>query len=88
MNKCKNTGPHQNWNEEPLSRHAISYIHSSFFYHIEYSNYVIFIYYTAYVSVDMSFDLLQVFHVELGNLHRTSNRNLYLIPEGRLLQFC
>ena len=30
------------------------------------------------------FGLLPVFHVELGSLHRTSNRLPYLIHDGRL----
>ena len=35
---------------------------------------------------DISFGLLQVF-VELGILHRTSNRVVYLIYSGRLFWF-
>ena len=34
---------------------------------------------TNEISADMSFGLVQVFHIELGNLHGSSNWNLYLI---------
>ena len=42
-------------------------------YYLEYSDYYYLYCYTHNVSVDMSFGLLQVFHVELGSQHRTSN---------------
>ena len=39
------------------------------------------------VSVDMSSGLLQVFFVELGNLHGTSNYVLNLIHVGHVFWF-
>ena len=39
------------------------------------------------VLVDMSFSLLQVFHVEFGSLHRISNWAFYLNHRGKLFQF-
>ena len=39
------------------------------------------------VLADMSFSLLQVFHVELGSPHRISNWTLYLNHRSRLFQF-
>ena len=43
--------------------------------------------YIQNVSADMSSGLLQVFLVELGSLHGTSNHVLYLIHGGRFLWF-
>ena len=40
--------------------------------------------YTKNFSAYMSFGLLQILHVELGRLHRTTNLTLYLFHRGRL----
>ena len=59
------------------------------FYHLVYSNNCLHLYcYIHNVSADTSFGLLKGFLVELGSLHGTSNRTLYLIHVDRLFQFC
>ena len=53
------------------------------FFFFTYSNYCLHFHRSTHnVPANMSFDLLQVFHVTLGNLLRTSNWTLYLIPGG------
>ena len=59
------------------------------FYHLEYSDYWPHLYcYTHNVLADISFSLLQVFHVKLRSQHKTLNWILYLIHRGRLFQLC
>ena len=53
------------------------------FYKLDYSDYYVYLYcYIDNVSDNMAF-ILQVFHVQLGSLLRTSNRTLYLIHRSR-----
>ena len=49
------------------------------FYHLVYSNYCLHLYCHIHnVSVDAFFGLIQMFNVELWNLHGISNRTIYL----------
>ena len=49
------------------------------YYFLEYKDYCSHLYcYNHNISADMSFDLLQVFHVKLGSPHRILNWTLYL----------
>ena len=58
------------------------------YYYLGYSNFWPHLYcFNHNVSADMSFGLLQVFHVELGNPHSISNWTLYLIHTSKLFQF-
>ena len=53
------------------------------FYHLEYSDYCLHLYcYIHKILTDMTFGLLQVFHIKLRSLHRISNGTLYLIHRG------
>ena len=54
-------------------------------YHFELLDNCLHLYdYTHNVLADASFGLFQIFHVELGNPYRTSNRTHYLIYGGGL----
>ena len=59
------------------------------FYYLEYSNDWPHLYCcNQNVSAEMSFGLLQMFHVKLEIPHIISNWTLYLNDRGRLFQFC
>ena len=62
-----------------------SLLYSECFHHLEYSDFCLHLpCYTHNVSDDMSFTILQVFHVKFKSLHKTSNQTLYSIHTARL----